>query len=79
MAAATVTINGHRFEEHRGGYTPFSRELTDHLAWDGDNVLAVEVDSRRTRHDIPRSAAGSPTAGSGWTSTRSAASSATSS
>lgn len=53
MAAATVTINGHRFEEHRGGYTPFSRELTDHLDWGGHNVLAVEVDSRRTRHDIP--------------------------
>ena len=31
MTAATVTINGHKFGEYRGGYTPFSFELTPHL------------------------------------------------
>jgi beta-galactosidase len=38
--------------EYRGGYTPFSFELTPHLNWRGDNVLAVEVDSTE-RKDIP--------------------------
>jgi beta-galactosidase len=52
MTAATVTINGHRLGEYRGGYTPFSFELTPHLNWRGDNVLAVEVDSTE-RNDIP--------------------------
>jgi beta-galactosidase len=52
MTAATVTINGQRLGEHRGGYTPFSFELTPHLDWRGDNVLAVEVDSTE-RKDIP--------------------------
>jgi beta-galactosidase len=52
MTAATVTLNGHRLGEYRGGYTPFSFELTPHLNWRGDNVLAVEVDSRE-RQDIP--------------------------
>jgi beta-galactosidase len=52
MTAATVTINGHRLGEHLGGYTPFSFELTPHLKWNGDNVLAVEVDSTE-RKDIP--------------------------
>jgi beta-galactosidase len=52
MTAATVTINGHRLGEYRGGYTPFSFELTPHLNWRGDNVLAVEVDSTE-RKDIP--------------------------
>lgn len=52
MTAATVTINGHKFGEHLGGYTPFSFELTPHLKWNGDNVLAVEVDSTE-RKDIP--------------------------
>jgi beta-galactosidase len=52
MTAATVTINGHKLGEYRGGYTPFSFELTPHLKADGPNVLAVEVDSTE-RPDIP--------------------------
>lgn len=52
MTAATVWINGQRLGEYRGGYTPFSFELTAHLNWKGDNVLAVEVDSTE-RKDIP--------------------------
>ena len=52
MTAATVTLNGTRLGEYRGGYTPFCFELTPHIAWEGENVLAVEVDSRE-RPDIP--------------------------
>src|SRR5207245_4721627 len=52
MTAATVWIDGHRLGEYRGGYTPFSFELTPHLKWDGNNVLAVAVDSTE-RADIP--------------------------
>ncbi len=52
MTAATVHINGRRLGEYRGGYTPFSHELTSHLNWRGDNVIAVEVDSTE-RKDIP--------------------------
>ena len=52
MTAAKVTINGHPFDEYRGGYTPFSWELTPHLKWGAGNVLAVEVDSTE-RADIP--------------------------
>lgn len=52
MTAATVTINGKKLGEYRGGYTPFSFELTPHLKWDASNVLAVEVDSTE-RPDIP--------------------------
>ncbi|MBA2362202.1 MAG: glycoside hydrolase family 2 protein [Chloroflexia bacterium] len=52
MTAATVFLNGERLGEHRGGYTPFTIELTGHLRWDAENVLAVEVDSTE-RPDIP--------------------------
>jgi beta-galactosidase len=52
MTASTVWLNGVRLGEYKGGYTPFSFELTPHLDFDGDNVLAVEVDSRE-RPDIP--------------------------
>ena len=52
MTASTVWINGTRLGEYKGGYTPFSFELTPHIDFDGDNVLAVEVDSTE-RADIP--------------------------
>lgn len=52
MTAATVYVNGRRLGEYRGGYTPFSFELTSHVDWEGENVLAVEVDSTE-RSDIP--------------------------
>jgi beta-galactosidase len=52
MTAATVHINGQRVGEYRGGYTPFSFELTPHIRWAAGNVLAVEVDSTE-RKDIP--------------------------
>jgi beta-galactosidase len=52
MTASTVWINGHNLGEYKGGYTPFSFELTPHLDWDGDNVLAVALDSTE-RPDIP--------------------------
>ncbi len=52
MTASTVWINGHRLGEYKGGYTPFSFELTPHLNFDGENLLAVDVDSSE-RADIP--------------------------
>ncbi len=52
MTASTVWINGHRLGEYKGGYTPFSFELTPHLNFAGDNLLAVDVDSSE-RPDIP--------------------------
>jgi beta-galactosidase len=52
MTASTVWINGVRLGEYKGGFTAFSFELTPHIDWDGDNILAVEVDSTE-RADIP--------------------------
>ena len=52
MTASTVWINGERLGEYKGGYTPFSFDLTPHLDFDEENVLAVDVDSTE-RPDIP--------------------------
>ena len=53
MTASTVWINGVSLGEYRGGFTPFSFELTEHLAKDGgENVLVVQLDSTE-RADIP--------------------------
>jgi beta-galactosidase len=45
MVDATVVLNGVALGTHTGGYLPWTTELTGHLS-DGDNVLAVIVDSR---------------------------------
>ena len=52
MTASTVWINGVKLGEYRGGFTPFSFELTSHLRKDEDNVLMVQLDSTE-RADIP--------------------------
>lgn len=52
MIAATVSINGHTFAEHKGGFTPFSFDLTPYVREDGENLLEVELDSTE-RTDIP--------------------------
>ena len=45
MTNATVFLGGRQIAAHRGGYLPWSVELTPHLVA-GDNVLAVVVDAR---------------------------------
>jgi beta-galactosidase len=52
MAASTVWLNGTRLGEYRGGFTPFSFDLTPHVDFADENVLVVEVDSSE-RADIP--------------------------
>ena len=52
MTASTVYINGHNLGEYKGGFTPFSFELTQYLKTEGENVLVVHLDSTE-RADIP--------------------------
>jgi beta-galactosidase len=52
MTASTVFINGHNLGEYKGGFTPFSFELTKYLKPDAENVLVVYLDSTE-RADIP--------------------------
>jgi len=52
MTASMVTVNDHKFDEYRGGYTPFSFDITPYVNWTGENTVTVELDSRE-RPDIP--------------------------
>lgn len=52
MAYARVYLNGTFVGEHKGGYTPFSFDITGLIEFDKENVLAVMVDSSE-RNDIP--------------------------
>ncbi len=53
MIAAQVFVNGVAVEgEHRGGFTPFSRDITEFVRFGAVNLLSVRVDSTE-RADIP--------------------------
>lgn len=49
---ADVYFNGVHLGQHRGGFTAFCYELTPHIRWDGENVLAVRVDNSLVE-DVP--------------------------
>ncbi|MCK9525777.1 MAG: glycoside hydrolase family 2 protein [Limnochordia bacterium] len=52
MTSAEVFFNGNLVQTHKGGYTPFSADITDYLDFHGDNALVVRLDSTE-RQDIP--------------------------
>lgn len=52
MCYAEVYVNGVYAGEHKGGYTPFSIDITDKVRFGENNVLSVKVDSTE-RPDIP--------------------------
>jgi beta-glucuronidase len=49
---ARVWLNGKKLGEHRGGFTPFSFEVTDQIL-DGENTIVVEVDNTRRADGVP--------------------------
>ncbi|MBI5958510.1 MAG: glycoside hydrolase family 2 protein, partial [Chloroflexi bacterium] len=51
MLVSSVYLNGTLLGVHKGGFTPFSFEITDHLK-PGENVLTVYVDATENE-DIP--------------------------
>lgn len=52
MAYAKVYVNGRYIGEHKGGYTPFSLDITASIEYGKNNLVVVEVDSNE-REDIP--------------------------
>jgi beta-galactosidase/beta-glucuronidase len=52
---ARVWLNGVELGEHRGGYTPFTFDVTAVARVGEDNVLALEIDNRRGTDRIPAS------------------------
>lgn len=49
---AVVYVNGTKAGEHKGGYTPFTIDITGNINVGRENVIAVQVDSK-PHSDIP--------------------------
>ncbi len=43
--ASEVYLNGQRIGDHRGGYTAFTFDITEHCSFTSPNVLAIQVDN----------------------------------
>jgi beta-glucuronidase len=41
----TVYLNGVKIGSHEGGHLPFAFEITDHVKWDEENVVAISVEN----------------------------------
>ena len=50
---ATVYCNGTPICRHRSGYTAFTAELTEHLRYGDENLIAVRLDSRESLDQPP--------------------------
>lgn len=50
---ATIWLNGDSVGYHAGGRTTFTIDVTDHLRFDRDNLLAVKAENPAFIHDLP--------------------------
>ncbi len=51
--AAAVWLNGRRVTQHFGGHLPFVVDITDAIAWDRANVLAISVENKQLPERVP--------------------------
>ena len=51
---AKVYFNGEYLGEHKGGYTGFTFDVTEHVNFGGDNVVAVRLDAEWNPQIAPR-------------------------
>ncbi len=50
---ATVYVNGIKIGTHEGGSLPFAFEITDHVQWDQENVVAISVENHLQPTRVP--------------------------
>jgi len=51
--AAKVWVNGTLVGEHQGGHLPFAFDITEQVAWDRPNVIAIQVENKLMPTRVP--------------------------
>ena len=51
--AAKVWVNGKLVAQHLGGHLPFVADITNQLAWDKKNVIAISVENKPLPERVP--------------------------
>jgi beta-glucuronidase len=49
----TVYVNGAKVGSHEGGHLPFAFEITQHVRWDNENVIAISVENELKSTRVP--------------------------
>jgi len=49
----TVYVNGVKVGTHEGGHLPFAFEITDHIRWDEENIVAISVENELRPDRVP--------------------------
>ncbi|MEN7974047.1 MAG: beta-glucuronidase, partial [Verrucomicrobiota bacterium] len=67
----TVLVNGQEIGSHEGGHLPFAFDITDHIKWSAENVIAISVENELKPTRVPSGNMGVGGAGflSGYPST----------
>lgn len=55
----TVYVNGQEIGSHEGGHLPFEFDITDHVKWDTENVIAISVENHLKPTRVPSGDMGS--------------------
>jgi beta-glucuronidase len=50
---STVYINGVKMGSHEGGHLPFAFEITDHIRWEAENIIAISVENELKPTRVP--------------------------
>ncbi len=50
---ATVYVNGEQVGTHEGGHLPFAFDITDHVRWGEENVVAISVENELRPDRVP--------------------------
>ncbi len=59
----TVYVNGVKVGTHDGGHLPFAFEISEHLNWGGENVIAISVENELQPTRVPSGNIQSPLGG----------------
>ena len=51
--AAKVWVNGRPVAQHLGGHLPFAADVTEAVAWDRPNVIAIAVENKQLPERVP--------------------------
>jgi beta-glucuronidase len=49
----TVYVNGQEVGSHEGGHLPFAFDITDHVKWSAENVIAISVENELIPTRVP--------------------------
>lgn len=58
--SAAIYVNGIKSGTHEGGHLPFALEITPHIRWNEENIIAISVENELKPERVPSGNTGTP-------------------